>query len=438
MKFKFLIIAVIAATVMFSSCNKSNDIDGSENEGLPTTMQLSFSLPNIPQTRNVTGDPNGTADESKINSLDVFIYHTASGDFDTHQNIGEDKFIYRGYSGKADLYFCTERVAATTGNKSVFLGINLPEKVVNGLKGQPASALSTIVQNMSRDELAGTENFVMFSVREWKGTFELCEDENNVLIECQRLVAKITVETDKNMKITGAEGLLKNKDFAVVNFNKKQFLFLELPYKDPNWEKGSYHAADFYPLLSSDYAPVTIGSSITGAPQLIHYTPRYAAENTSEGKLKKEITRVVIRSAFIPKNITEGTTGNFTVNDIQTSEPKTFYSVTPSSLLGTSFFFDRNVANAYKAEFGGDIIEYSNGLCYWDIFLGKNPIHPVNKWDVVRNSYYRCKITGMTTPGRNTPDVPDPEVPPGEEETHISAEIQILFWTVREENTDLI
>jgi hypothetical protein len=229
--------------------------------------------------------------------------------------------------------------------------------------------------------------------------------------------------------VSGVPGTISELMFAVNNFNTKLYMLQGAPdlCKDPNWASGSWAAGDFNAATGSDYANI-LSRTLIPNPTIDQYTPRYAAENTSEGKLKKEITRVTVRAKFIPVAVTVGTTGNFTQDNAHgVATPQTFYTVTPSVLAGTFYFFSNTVAAAFAAEQGGTVITYTDGYCYWDIFLNKNPLKAVNRWDVLRNDFYKCNITRISSLGRPNPEVPDPEVTP-DVDTNITVDVEILFW----------
>jgi hypothetical protein len=146
-------------------------------------------------------------------------------------------------------------------------------------------------------------------------------------------------------------------------------------------------------------------------------------------KRKKEITRATVRATFIPRDIVQGTSGAFTVNSAHgVIIPQDFWAVTPNVVDGTSYFFVESIANAFAAQEGGTVIKYTGGNCYWDIFLGKGNTSP-NRWDVLRNDFYKCNITRIVVPGRSYPEIPDPEIDETPDtETNITADIEILFW----------
>ena len=434
MKTNYFVIAALAATTLFASCDKNNDGIDVIDEGKTTSMKVSINFPRA-ETR-ATSDLNATQNEAEVKTVDVFIYYTNSGAFGTHKHLAAGDFTEASSNGTADIYTVNSKIQTTTGAKSVFAGINLPQTVVDALKNKPMSELISTAQTMSRTEMAGsTTGFVMFSTEAVNAVFVESETDpaNSITLRCQRLVAKVTVETSETLDVAGVPGTLGNLQFAISNFNTKLFLLQgEAPlHKDPNWSKDVYDANPI--AAAADFNNDLVYANIwnckdNGAPKISDYSPLYAAENTSEAKRKKEISRATVRATFIPRDITEGTTGNFTVNDGHgITSPQTFYAVTPSVEAGTSYFFSSTIAGAFATEKGGTVVTYTGGYCYWDIFLNKNAPNALNRWDVLRNDFYKCNITRIVAPGRNTPDVPDPEVTP-DVETNITADIQILFW----------
>ena len=439
MKTKTILTIAAAILVMsFASCTKERGLsNGSVEEGKATSMTVSITFPN--NVTRATSDPNATDNEAQINTVDVFIY-TGTGAFSSCTSLTAADFTSAGPAGDADRYTAKAKIATSTGEKTVFVGINLTTRIVTAVKNQPASTLAWVAQTMNCNEVANAtaSNFVMFSTPGVKSVF--VEDQNNpansITVKCERLVAKVTVETDAAMVQAGFPGTMGALEFAVNNCNQKFFLVQSDPpyYQDPNWATGSYNSADFNAVLGA-YSPI-LRRSVIPTPVLTDYTPQYAAENTSEGKLKKEIGRVTVRTTFIPKEIYEYANGvdnaaGYKLNDSHgVTTPTTFYAYTPSLTDGTFFFFDGNVMNHFKQDVYlnlGNSVTYSGGYCYWDIFLNKNPKNIVNRWDVLRNDYYKCNITRIVLPGRGTPGLIDPDVTP-DVDTSIDVTVDVKFW----------
>jgi hypothetical protein len=246
-------------------------------------------------------------------------------------------------------------------------------------------------------------------------------------------VAKVTVEKSSLITQTGVPGTLDNLQFAINNFNEKLFLMQGAAptYKDPNWSVGSYSTADFSQAITSDYVAVNNAGTATA-----DYNARYASENTSDGKTKGEITRATIRATFIPatvrkyKNNVDNSEGYVDDDAHGVAAPQTFYAVTPSLSIGTIYFFDQAIANAYASDnalSSNDVQTYTNGYCYYDLFLNKNNGAKGLQWDVVRNEYFKCTITSIVAPGRPTPEITDPGTPP-DGQTNLTVDIDVLFW----------
>jgi len=455
MKTNIILIAAFAATSMFLfSCNKDKD-EISNQEGNPTAMTVAINFPQ-PATR-ATNDPYGTEDESKIYTVDVFIYNSTNGAFVSHTHLNAGDFTYKPDGAGRDhyVYNAAAKIPTTTGAKIVFAGINMPNVLVVDLDGKHVSALSNTVRQMSMDDLTGFgKKYVMFSVRGVPKVFAEDETFNNVTLECQRLVAKVTVEQASDMKQDGVEGKLKGLEYVLNGINKKQFLLnSEAPFKDPNWAIGSYNKEEFvnYYKIDDVYNEV----AVFGTKSPYSSEPLYASENTSEGKTKKELTRSTVRGQFIPekiaiwnaieKTITFEDNPNFASNTYAS-----FHAVVVSITDGTYYFGNKPMADAFatfKNEDLGyapghpDYIEaftYTNGYCYWDIFLNRNALNAENRWDVLRNDFYRCKIARITTPGRSGPELDAPGGGGGPEnpdkkpdyDTNITVDIEILNWHV--------
>lgn len=438
-KFISIMLACVAITIWLLGCSESdNDKHPAlDDGGKKTYMTVSLTFPKEGVTTRATSDPNATDDEAEIKTVDVFIY-SSSGAYLSHTSLTAADFTQVASGSNEDkyTYSAASKIQTTTGNKNVFVGINLPSGLATSLENRPMSDLSTVAQTMSRADMTTTANGLpMFSTVGVNSTF--VEDDtdpaNNVTVTAQRLVAKVTVEKSASMIQDGVAGTLGAITFAINNFNLKSFLVQgSAPaYQDPNWATGSFLAGDFSQAVVADYVPV-LDLAVISNPTVNDYAPRYAAENTSEAKAKKEITRVTVRATFIPDIVTisDGGGGYTTTTSAALGiiVPETFWSVTPSIGSTTAYFYDQTVANAFSADnANADVVEFVDGFCYWDMFLNKPS--STNKWDVLRNDYYKCTIVRIVAPGKETPEVFPPDTPP-DEDTNITVDINVLFWNI--------
>lgn len=436
-KFYLIMFAFVATTMGLLSCSNddNDDIRALDDTGKKTFMTVSLTFPKEGVTTRATSDPNATDDEAEIKTVDVFLY-TSSGAYLSRTSLTAADFtqVTSGSNEDKYTYNAASKIQTSTGNKNVFVGINLPTALGASLINKPMSDLSTAAQTMSRADMTTVANGIpMFSTTGVNSTF--VEDDtdpaNNVTVTVQRMVAKVTVEKSASMIQDGVPGTLGTITFAINNFNLKSFLVQGIApaFQDPNWTNGSFVAGDFSQAVDADYVSV-LDLAVNSSPAISDYNPRYAAENTSEAKTKKEITRVTVRATFMPGVITisDGGGGYATTTPaaLGISTPQTFWSVTPSVGAPSAYFYDNTVATAYSAaNSNADVVEYADGYCYWDMFLNKPS--STNKWDVLRNDYYKCTITRIVAPGKASPDVYPPDSTP-DDDTKITVDINVLFW----------
>jgi hypothetical protein len=80
-------------------------------------------------------------------------------------------------------------------------------------------------------------------------------------------------------------------------------------------------------------------------------------------------------------------------------------------------------ATAYAADNGGAAVStYTDGVCYWNIFLNK-----AGTGEVRRNDFYKCNIRRIVKPGQPTDQVTSPDAQP-ETNTSITVDINVLDW----------
>ena len=436
MQIQIKLIACLFVFLGFIGCsndeNPLKEDDAKSDSGKETFITVSLSFPKSISELRTTEDPNATQDEAKITKIDLFIYGEP-GYFLSHKTLNVSDFEQVTTNENLDkyVYNASEKIATTTGNKKLFVGVNLPETIINSLLHKGNSELTQVEKILTRDDLINSDGFVMTSfMKECTFTLDENDETNNPTLVVQRMLAKVTVQTAKNMEVTGVPGKVDNLKFAINNFNERSFLIQgNAPeYKDPNWASGSYNASHFTQATASDY--VNINDHTTLKPE--DFNALYAAENTSEDHKSKEITRVTIRGTFIPKEMIVYKNGinkndGYKFEDCIITNPETFWTVTvynPNPEM--AFFYNENIAKDYAADnnlTANDIDIFTNGFCYWDMFLNRN------KWDVIRNDYYKSTITRIVAPGRSTPDLTDPDNPPASD-VEIQFDVDVKNWNI--------
>lgn len=434
-KFKYAIMAVAALTLGLTSCSNDNDVTGGETDnGTKTYMKVSINFPstNAPQTRAATEDVNATDAEAAVKGVDVYIY-TSGGAYLSHNHLDATDFNQGTATANGDLYEAQTKIPTTTGPKSILVGINLPSTIATGLENKTLSEVLTTAQTLTRAQMTNLTNGIpMFSTAVKSGDFVADENDaaNTITATVQRMVAKVTVEKSSGMTQGGVKGELGTLEFAINNFNERSYLVQKASpnFEDPNWVSGSYQSSDFSDAsVAADWKTV-----VTTVNDVKTLDAHYAAENTSEGKTMGEITRVTVRATFMPDVITvSDSKGGYETVDRTTlgitNPTTTFYTVTADATSGTAYFYDSTVADAYANDNHATKVTYTNGLCYWNMYLNKETGKKGAQWDVVRNEFFRCQITRIVAPGNAKPDVKYPDQKP-DAETNIFTNIDIMDW----------
>jgi hypothetical protein len=422
-----------------ASCNDENSDNKNINadKGKPTDLTLSLNFPQSGASLlRSTSDPNATDPEATIHTVDVFIYTKNQGFYLSHTSLTASDFTK---SETADSYTLNSstKIQTTTGDRLVFVGVNLPSTVALALEHQGSSEVTQVAKSLTRDQLVSANGIAMIGVLSCTFVEDADNAANHPEITVKRMVAKVTVQKGNSMTQEGVSGKLDSLSFAINNFNERSFLIQGAApeYKDPNWD--SYDPAAFSQVNYSNSYYLLVNDSLITDPKALK--PLYASENTSKTHKKREITRVTIRGAFLPDTMMVYQNPDYIKVSTASqgiTKPKTFYTVTlyrPNPEI--KIFYNSATAEAYAIANGltsNDVITYTGGYCYWDLFLNKNV------WDVLRNDYYKATITRIIVPGRSTEEIPDDELDDEPSvEVNITTNLEILDWIVVSDNYEL-
>ncbi|HJD75106.1 MAG TPA: Mfa1 family fimbria major subunit [Bacteroides reticulotermitis] len=425
--FKYAAMMAAALTLSFSSCSNNEDLgnEGIAVAGSPTKMTLAITQPST-----YAADGNATGDEVSIKTVDVYIYSgttfvkrqslsVAAGDF---VQDGTDPAIWKLASGK--------EIATTTGSKTIYVGVNLSATLADAIAGTDPAAIAQTIADAS--QLQGVTGFAMFS-REGKTADLVAVDDsdyptkNTVKVGVARLLAKVVVKQGAgllNTDITG--GVLHDLEFTVSNVNTKFFPLPSTTFVDPNHTSPWSMLSEF--IAGTSYEGVNASSaSVTTANAI------YTTENTSAGDLQGEHTYVSVRGTFVPTTI-NGWDGTDLTTETGIAKGDTFYKVVVN---GKSYFFsDATQAADYASDKSSTLVEYTNGLAYYNVFLNPKPDSGKEmKFDVLRNTIYTVNITKINGLG----DGEDPLDPtdPIDGPTNLSVEIDIEDWAMKSQDSEL-
>lgn len=392
MNTKFYTI-LIAAGLAFGACKKDSAPQASATaEGRDTKISLAIPLPKE-ITTYAADDANATDDEVKINRVDVFIYDNGGNYGLTYASINVADMV------KTNGTYAVANITAKTGKKLVYVGVNLPQAVVDELKTSYVNVKKAFNANLT--ELAGASGVAMFNqaVQE----HELTDGVNLITVPVTRLVSKIVVSQKASLALSVAGGTLSDLKFAMGNTNTRMFVAPLVNWVDPNHAESSYAAGLFSTVNTANYVAVNAGGTA-----ILTANKQYAQENTSAMHRHMEVTYASVSAKFSP--------AAFEDNTATQNADGTFYAVFTTG--GTYYFKTAANADAFIAANSATAapakLTYTGGICYYRIYL--NPDGGVatgGKYDVVRNVLYNAtiaKVNALGTPGPNdiagTPGTP--------------------------------
>lgn len=444
------------AVMGLASCTNENDPMGGNGQaaepGEPTHVTLSLDLNSAPSTRGIV-DNNATTEETIITHLNVFIYDK-NGVLENAQ-----KILLADLTEAGDNVYTTKELKATTGAKTVYVGLNMTDAMVGQLKATAAQNLKSTAAKVALGELTNkTTGFVMFSTQGENATFEAVGKDgtlpaaNKVTIQVERLASKIAVGCEKTINAVqqGAAGKIQNLRFVVDNINTlNYFPYAENTPMDPNMNKDAYKEADFD--LVPDFAGLADEKWNKITPETTDrktWKSAYSAENVTEDKEMMGITRVVVQGEFIPATLIQKNGTDWENKDNSTAGPATFIQLEFAEAGGYAFFAGGTSDDvlkeymAYKKGVTKDEITdadlaaakkvYTNGYNYWWITTKEG------RGDIVRNNFYQVNITSIWAPGRTDgkfdPDKDDEKV---DEETNIEFTVTVAQWNLMEQDTEL-
>lgn len=428
-----------------------------EPEGEMAELKISFTLPDIIQTYAGETDPNATDEETAIDHVDVFVYDDGDGFGLTHAHFGvgagAGNFSSLG-PGTPNAYQANSTISVRTGQKQIYVGINLPATIVGRLKEG-----HYVNEVFSSDEFVNAVNgSVAFfngdidddGTGESKHIYTITEaGPNTVSIDVKRLVAKIIVRQEAGLLSTPVSGgNITGLDFTIGQRNSVAHI-LPLVHKsgdnpvDPNYINGSAIGPFALQTVASILANPTFRSD-AGDPLTSIYTYQpvnttavavnvankvYAPDNTVEPNAQyRDATYVSVRAKFEPIQWD---------NDFVTDPPAadgTFYAVFTGNDdedgIGQRYFTTQAAADAFLTDpdnadiVGNRVHTYDEGYCYYRIYLNPN-----DNYHILRNTIYDATITTINVIGTEDPDdLPGSEFTP----THPGGNVPVVNPAVQE------
>ena len=335
--------------------------------------------------------------------------------------------------------------------------MNLNTDMVNYIT---ANGLGSFSYNQFAQEISQladlTNGFVMFNTSYPESTpaANLYENEslaqtNRMAIPVSRVVAKAAVFKANDFVVNGGGNMTEIK-FGWRNLNKK-FYFIQDKrdgiIKDYNWE--NYSVSDFE--RGSD-AINTYTS--TDDPVTFSYAPENSFKDSLDQTEVNGTTFISVSGVFTPDKVISTSNpsptqpADFAIISNPNNSDKTFYVVRTADGIA-NYFVNGTIAQQYAdlcskntpgmPLYNGTYIlnenTFTNGICYFHIFVNANATSPQAPYNVYRNQYFKVNIHSIQAPGNPSDNFDTGEVI--KSETWISTDIEITPWEVYEEDYDL-
>lgn len=466
-------VASALAIVGLASCSNENDPQIPEGEkGIPTAMSLTLNMKGV-QTR-ANQNPEGlkpedytTTAETEVKTLHVYIYDVASGLLDNNYDL--DRYQADGITETGDITYdngaktyTTKALKAFTGEKKVYVGLNLTDamKTVlqkNSLQTLNTSAVTEELENM----IDNTTGFSMFSPAGEDGNFQEATDANvpagnKVAIDVERMVAKIGLGAKNKPTELGAAGTLSGLQWVVDNIGKK--FYMPATQKDPSMSADVWAAADFLNYdfkQDKDWNQVAIvWNNLVENGDRTKWTTAYSTENFVNDNKLKGMTRVVVRGKYTPDlavTYTLDANGDLTQAQTAITEGSTYYQIVVEGddkfvfLAGPNAPAEDDVKAYYKKVtqkdyVGTDILDkcvktYTGGYNYWWVTMAEKG----QEGNVERNHVYLANVNSISLPGRTEGEFNEDKDKDDEldQETNIDITVTVLDWAMVTFDADL-
>lgn len=268
---KNCLFMIMFATVTLMGCSK-NDASPAESDlpidQNPTEVFATFKI-NAPANMQTKATNSGTAGETAVKTLHVFIYDVASPHAPTIASFSTDAntLINSGNSWTA-----STPIRTLKADKYIFAGINLTPAIINEITSRGLGAFSYKEFEQSISDLTNpTDGFVMFNTTypavtpgDALATSAEAAKANPISIPVSRVVAKAAVVKSTSFVVNGG-GTMQNITYGWRNINRRFYFIPKIDggiIKDYNWD--SYNVNDF--VRGTDQIPV---NEATATPLLL-------------------------------------------------------------------------------------------------------------------------------------------------------------------------
>ncbi|MBD8347788.1 Mfa1 family fimbria major subunit [Dysgonomonas sp. HGC4] len=478
-KFKSLLSLLLTVGLLGGLTSCSNDDDqglnsgGKVEAGKKAYFSLSFSMPgtyaNLPFDGSLEG---GTPAESKINTVDVFVF-TKIGDFINHTSLLGSDFTDQGIDpNNGQVYTSTKVIETKSGENSIYIAVNLPASVQTDILSK--------IGSIGRNALYKDQQLLAYSVADEAGSNFVMgsryDDPSFVSVDIPvydaanaaattvsvqsnvvRSAVKFAVEKAQTVVIDVTNPTLAGTfaadpadntnpliNFDLGNVNRSMYTAqavsntvldpnFTLVVLDPNYSSDPADVGQgLYPIVRTGINTPTnitafdrVASASNPSPLANNAIAHlYGLENTApSNSYVGNVTYVALKTKFVPTNgvdangsfgaIKETVTGNVRWFDNQAA-----YNTAVASLLSTE------VALGW----------FQNGEVYYTVYA-KRPGASKNL-NVYRNDFFKLTISKINSLGDPNPGPKDP-LSPLVDDAKITVNINVLPWNLLPFNVQL-
>ena len=420
---------------------------------------IAINIPHTTMTKAPSGRAidSGTADENKVRTLHVFIYDTDPPHTPTVAEFTVEDNSLTPQSSGSSTWVTNKPIKTKKNDKYIFAAVNLNADMVNYIttNGLGAFSYNEFAQEISQ-LVDPTNGFVMFNTSYPESTpaANLYEDEslaltNRMSIPVSRVVAKTAVFKANDFVVNGG-GKMTDIKFGWRNLNKK-FYFIQDKrdgiIKDYNWENYSVSDIERGSDAINTYLSADVPASFSYAPE---NSFKYSLGQTEING----VTFISVSGVFTPDKVISTTNptptqpADFTIIDNPNNSGKTFYVVRTTDGIA-NYFVNGTIAQqyaelcsnntpgmpSYNGTYALEENTFTDGICYFHIFVNANATSPQAPYNVYRNQYFKVNIHSIQAPGNPSDNFDTGEIL--KPETWISTDIEINPWEVYEEDYDL-
>lgn len=412
--------AVLAAG--FTSCSNDDDITGNGGNPIQTGKATTFTL-SIAQPKTYAADPNATVDETKMNTVDVFIFNDADV-FEKRERLNGSDFT----PSTSNEYTANRTIATTVGAKKIYVGVNLSDELARDVASRGLTAIQQV--SSANDLMNPTNGFAMFNKVASIATFVESTDPtastaNKVSATVARLLAKVSVEKGAALKYNVLGGTVSDLQFSLSNITKLYYMLPSVSGYSPANTLNDFYKEDTYKAVNASGTAITAGNV------------SYALENASAQSLEGYSTYASIRAKFLPSKVvklaTAGNGASGLVSETTPATPQTFYVVVNAGVK--YYFLSQADAVDYNTEINGGsastMVAYTDGYCYYKAYL-----NPAVDYNIYRNNLYKVNITAVNGVGEGGDNITDPTHPISKP-TNITVDIVVEPWVENTQDTEI-